>query len=399
MKTIKDLDLKNKKVLVRCDFNVPLDDKGNILDDFRIQKALPTIKYLRENKAKIILMSHLGRPQKIEDKNLRVKKFTLRPVALRLEKLLGEKVKFLPDCVGQEIKKEVEKMKEGEIILLENLRFHKEEEEGEKQFAKQLAELAEVYINDAFGVCHRDHASVVGVPQYLPSAAGLLVEKEVKVLSRVLKEPWSPLVVIIGGVKTDTKMKPIEYFLEKADHLLLGGRIANIFLRAKEICISKELPPREITERIKKINLTNPKLHLPIDAIISLEDMERGLKEGYFREAAPGLVRREEAIYDIGPETIKVFSKIIKEAKMILWNGPLGVFEKEPFSRGTKEIADAIIRNYPAFKIVGGGDTISFVSNSNLLNKFDHVSTGGGVTLDFLTGEKLPGLEVLQNGS
>lgn len=403
MKTLRDLDFKNKKVLVRCDFNVPLSDQGNILDDFRIRKAIPTIEYLRKKKAKIILMSHLGRPLKNQKSNSPLfthseyQKFSLRPIALRLEELTREKIKFLPDCIGSEVKEETEKMKAGEIILLENLRFHKEEEKGELRFAKELSKLADIYINDAFGTCHRAHASIVGVPKYLPSAIGLLIEKEIKILSKVLEEPWSPLVVIIGGVKIATKIKAIEQFFKKADHLLLGGEIANVFLRVKRVYLRKVLPGKEIIKKIEKISLTDPKLHLPIDAVISLENIEEGIKEGYFREAALGQVRKEEGVYDIGPETIKIFSKVIAEAKMIVWNGSLGVYEKKLFERGTKEIARAIVRNYAAFKIVGGGDTVSSLSKFGLRDRFDHVSTGGGVMLDFLSGEKIIGLEALKN--
>jgi len=397
MKTLRDLDFKNKKVLVRCDFNVPLSDQGNILDDFRIRKAIPTIEYLRKKKAKVILMSHLGRPLKYQKSKIKNQKFSLRQIALRLEELIKEKIKFLPDCIGSEVKEETEKMKTGEIILLENLRFHKEEEKGELKFAEELSKLADIYINDAFGTCHRAHASIVGVPKYLPSAIGLLIEKEIKILSRVLKKPWSPLIVIIGGVKIVTKIKAIEQFFKKADHLLLGGEIANVFLRVKRVYLRKVLPSKEIIKKIEKISLTDPKLHLPIDAVISLENIEEGIKEAYFREAALGQVRKDEGIYDIGPETIKIFSKVIAEAKMIVWNGSLGVYEKKPFERGTKEIARAIVRNYAAFKIVGGGDTVSSISKFGLRDKFDHVSTGGGVMLDFLSGKKIIGLEVLKN--
>jgi len=396
MKTLRDFDLQEKTVLVRCDFNVPLDEKGNILDDFRIEKTLPTIKYLKEKKAKIILMSHLGRPEEAKDSRLREKQFSLRPVAIRLSALLKEEIKFLPGCIGKNIAKEVKKTKPGKVILLENLRFYREETEGDLNFAKELAQLADFYFNDAFAVCHRAHASVVGITKYLPSGAGSLLAREIKILSKVLQEPWHPLVVIIGGVKIDTKIKTIEQFLKKADHLLLGGEISNIFLRAKGVCVGKPLPEKEVLDRIERIQLTDSKLHLPIDSIISLADMEKGIEEGYFRKAAPGLVRKDEEIYDLGPETIKVFSRIIREAKMILWNGPMGVYEKKPFEAGTREIARAVIKNYPAFTIVGGGDTVSAVGKFGVLEKIDHVSTGGGAMLDFLSGEKLPGLEALK---
>lgn len=401
MKTLKDFNFKNKRVLVRCDFNVPFDEKGRIGDDFRIKQSLPTIEYLKKKGAKIILISHLGRPKGKE------KKYSLKPVSLRLEELLELKVhrahnglsalvKFLDDCLGEKVKEEIENMKAGEVFLLENLRFYEEEEQNKENFAKALSELADIYINDGFGACHRAHASVAGIPKYLPSGAGFLLEKEVKILSKVLENPWRPLIMVIGGVKISTKIKVIENFLKTADHLLLGGEIANAVLELKGILIGKGLPESsEVMRKIEKINLTNPRLHLPIDGVISLADVERGLEEGYIRQSAPGIVKREEGFYDIGPETIKIFSEIIKEAKMIIWSGPLGMYEKEQFEKGTKEIAKTIARNYSAFKIVGGGDLISALNKFNLLDKFDHVSTGGGAMLEFLSGEKLPGIEAL----
>ncbi len=391
MKTLKDFNFKNKRVLLRCDFNVPFDEKGRITDDFRIKQSLPTIEYLKEKGAKIILISHLGRPKGKE------KKYSLKPLSLRLEEILEQKVKFLDDCLGEKVKKEIGNMKAGEVFLLENLRFYEEEEQNKENFAKALSELADIYINDGFGACHRAHASVAGIPKYLPSGAGFLLEKEVKVLSKVLEDPWRPLIAVIGGVKISTKIKVIENFLKKADHLLLGGEIANAVLRLKGILIGKGLPESsEVIRKIEKINLTNPRLHLPIDGVVSLADVERGLEEGYIRQAAPGIVKKEEGFYDIGPETIKIFSEIIKEAKMIIWSGPLGMYEKEQFEKGTKEIAKTIARNYSAFKIVGGGDLISALNKFNLLDKFDHVSTGGGAMLEFLSGEKLPGIEALK---
>lgn len=392
MKTVKNLNVKGKRVLVRCDFNIPLSEQGNILDDFRIKQSIPTIEYLIKKEAKIILISHLDRPTGKE------KKYTLRPVSLRLEKLLKRKIKFLDDCIGKKVEKEIEKMKPEKIVLLENLRFHKEEEKNNESFAKELAKLGDFYINNAFGASHRAHASIVRLPKYLPSAAGLLLEKEIKVLSKVFKKPWRPLVIIIGGVKITTKIKVIEQFLKRADHLLLGGEIANVILQIKGIIVGKPWPEKkEVIKKIEKINLTNPKLHLPVDGIISLEDIEKGIKEGYFRKGAQGTIRREEKVFDIGPETIKVFSEIIKQAKMILWSGPLGMFEEKKFESGTREIAKNIIRNYSAFKIAGGGDTISALNKSGLIDKFDHVSTGGGAMLTFLSGEKLPGIEALKS--
>jgi 3-phosphoglycerate kinase len=392
MRALKDFQLENKKVLLRVDFNVPLDKKGKILDDFRIKKTLPTINYLREKKAKIILISHLGRPLKNQKIKAKSKKYSLKLLVPCLENLFKAKVKFLEDCIGSKVKEKVEKMKGGEISLLENLRFHPEEEENNPRFAQELAELGDYFIQDAFGVCHRSHASVVELPKYLPSGMGLLLEREIKVLSKILREPWHPLVVIIGGIKIGTKIGAIRNFLKKADSLLIGGEIANVILRVKGICLSKPLPDEKIIDKLRDLQLTNPKLHLPVDVIVSPD------KTGqlYIREEAPAAVRKEEEIFDIGPETIRMFSEIIKKAKMILWSGPLGFFENPLFEKGTKIIGDKIARNHKAFKVAGGGDTILALKKFHLREQFDFISTGGGAMLRFLGGEKLPGIEALK---
>ncbi len=387
MRTLKDLDVKNKRVLVRCDFNIPLNKKGDIEDDFRIKQTIPTIEYLIKNKAKVILMSHLGRP-----KGKVVETLRLTPVQKKLTEYLDLSITKTPDCIGKEIEKQTEEMKEGEILLLENLRFHKEEKENDRNFSKKLAKLADVYINDAFGISHRAHASIVGVPKYLPSGAGLLLEKEVKILSKVLEKPWRPLVAIIGGVKISSKIKVIKQFLEKADHLLIGGKIANAILVAKGICVGRPWPSEEVTKEIARFNLTSIKLHLPIDAVASPDETGKF----YVRETGPGRVRKDEKLFDIGSETIKMFSKIIEDAKMIIWSGPLGRFEEPLFEKGTKVIAEKIAKNHRAFKIVGGGETISALSKFGLREKFDHISTGGGAMLEFLSGEELPGLKALE---
>lgn len=388
MKTLRDFNIKNKKVLVRCDFNVPLDEKGQISDDFRIKQTIPTIEYLIEKGAKVILMTHLDDP-----KGKVVESLRLNSIQEKLMEYLDVSITKTKDCIGEEVENWVSQMEPGEILLLENLRFHKEEEENDEKFAKELARLGDIYINDAFGVCHRAHASVVRIPKYLPSGTGLLLEKEIKILSKVLKEPWRPLIVILGGVKISTKIKLIEDFLKKADHLILGGEIANAILIGKGISLGKPpLEEKEIMKKIEKIDLTNSKLHLPVDGIISLEKMD----ENYLREGAIGSIRKEEKVFDIGPETIKIFSKIIETAKMIFWNGPLGMFEEKRFENGTKEITQNIARNYSAFKIAGGGESTFVLNKYGLLDKFDHVSTGGGAMLEFLSGEKLPGLEALK---
>jgi phosphoglycerate kinase len=380
MKSVKEFSLKNKKVLLRCDFNVPLSKKREILDDFRIRETLPTIEYLIKKGAKIILMSHLSGGE------------TLKPIAKKLEELLKKPVKFLTDCLGPRVEKEIREMKEGDIILLENLRIYKEEEENNEEFAQKLSLFGEIYINDAFGCCHRAHASIVGIPKYLPAGAGLLLEKEIKILTEILEKPERPLVVIIGGIKIETKTKVIENFLKIADHLLLGSKIGEVILIAKGILVGRKFNDEKLLEKIKEIDLTSQKLHLPVDGQMSLATLD----EKYFRVGGIGTVRKEEEIFDIGPETIDIFSKIIKEAKTIIWNGPLGYFERPPFDMGTKKIVEAIIKNHRAFKVAGGGETDSFLHQSGLREKFDYVSTGGGAFLEFLSGKKLPGIEALE---
>jgi len=383
VKTLRDFNLKGKRVLVRCDFNVPLFKGGLILDDFRIKASIPTIEYLIREKAKIILISHLEVNETPE---------SLKSLSKKLEELLRRKVKFLPDCIGKKIQKEIEKLKEGEIVLLENLRFYKEEKENDEDFAKKLSQLAEIFVNEAFSCSHREHASIVGIPKFLPSAAGLALAKEIKILSQILENPKRPFVAIVGGIKAETKLKAILNLLQKVDHLLFGSKIGEAILIGKKIILGREI---EVKELVEKIDLTNPKVHLPIDGEISLKDLG-GESEEYFRSGAIGTLKKDEDIYDIGPETIKIFKEIIKGAKTILWSGPLGMYEDKRFENGTKEILDAIVRNYSAFKIAGGGDTISSINKFGLLDKFDHISTGGGAMLEFLSGKKLPGIEALK---
>ena len=345
MLNLKEFDFKNKRVLVRCDFNVPLGDQGEVLDDFRIKQTLPTIEYLIKKEAKLILMSHLGRPEgKI------VKELRLTPVQNRLMEYLDLSVVKAPDCLGPEIEKWTYEMKSGEILLLENLRFHKEEEEGDLNFAKELAKLGDIYINDAFGVSHRSHASITGVPKFLPSGAGLLLEKEIKNLTELSNNPERPLVVVIGGAKMETKTELINKMSKSADFVLINGLLS-----------------REIKE--KNIRLKYPqKIVEPFNEISEK---------------------------DIGPRTINLFKEKINSAKTVFWNGPLGQIEKEEFTRGTKEIAEAIAQSQ-AFSVVGGGETVEFIAKFGLIEKFNHVSTGGGAMLEFLSGQKLPGIEALK---
>lgn len=380
MKFLRDLDVKDKRVLLRVDFNVPVGDDGLVdsKEDWRIEATLPTINYLLNQKAKVILLSHLGRP-----KGRVVKSLRLDPIAQRLSELLNKKVV------------KVEKMKEvksDEIVLLENLRFYSGEEENDPDFTQQLAKLGEIYVNDAFGNVHRAHASMVGLPQYLPSCAGLLLEKEIKVLSEISDKAERPLIVIIGGVKISTKIKVIKNFLKKADGLILAGALANTVISAKGFAIGKSVSQKEMIEEVKKLELTNIKLHIPVDVVASVDPSGRAPS----RVAAVGNTEEKEMILDIGPDTIRLFSRIISKAKTIIWNGPLGIFEVEKFAQGSRKIAQAVAQS-DGFSLVGGGETITLLEQLGLLKKIDHISTGGGAMLKFLANEKLPGIEALKS--
>ncbi|MFA5755415.1 MAG: phosphoglycerate kinase [Candidatus Paceibacterota bacterium] len=387
MKNIRNQNIKGLKVLVRCDFNVPIKN-GIVADDFRIKKFIPTINYLRENGAKIILITHLGQPKK------RDLQYSVKPVARRLWQLIGGKVKFINDTIGRKVEAEIRKMEEGEVVILENLRFYKGEEENNEDFSKSLARLGDIFVQDGFGVCHRNHASIVGVPKLLPSFPGLLLEQEIKILSDALVKPERPLVSIIGGIKASTKIKVIKNLLQKSDYLLLGGRVANTLLTSKGIYV-KDLMTSEDEELIeisKEVDLFDPKLQLPIDGLMGLSNFD----EEYLRVGGVGNVRSEEEIYDIGPETIEKYKTILRDAKTIIWNGPLGYFEKEMFNKGTIEIAKMIGQNNSnVFSIVGGGETVEAIQELGIEDQFDHISTGGGAMLDFISGKELPGIKAL----
>ncbi len=395
MRLLKDIDVTQKRVLLRCDLNVPRDASGKVLEDFRLRKIIPTIEYLLQRQAKIILLGHFGRPWEeatFPRSVLLKKKYSLAPQADYLSRILNRPILFLEDCIGKDIEKRVSEMKPGDIILLENVRFYREEKDNDLEFAKKLASLGEVFVNDAFSVSHRMHASVVSIPKYLPSCAGFLMEEEVKNLSKVIEDPKRPLIAIVGGAKLETKIQAIIKFLEIADHLLIGGRIANTILAAKGIAIGRFLINPELEKMAAKIELTNPKIHLPIDGKVSLVPID----PEYIHVAAVGKIRKEEECFDIGPETVELFSGILKIAKTIVWNGPLGYFENEKFAKGTLSIAEAIARS-KAFSIAGGGDTVAFLHKYGFLDKFNHVSTGGGAMLDFIAKNgRLPGIEVLE---
>ncbi|MFA6252252.1 MAG: phosphoglycerate kinase [Candidatus Paceibacterota bacterium] len=384
MKSLKDANVKGKRVLVRCDFNVPVDD-GKIGDFYRINQALPTIEYLRKQGAKTILISHLGRP---EGKD---KKCSLEIVAKYLNKKI-DNVKFVKDCIGKTPEKAIEKMKDGDIILLENLRFYSEEEANDKKFSKNLASLADIFVQEGFSVCHREHASTVSVAKLLPSYPGFLLEDEIKVLTQGLSKPKRPLVSIVGGVKLETKVKLIKNLLEKSDYVLVGGKIANTILTIRGICVRDNWTKEEadLLDSAQEINLSSPKLHLPIDGIMALKDLD----QKYMRIAGVGTLRKEENIFDIGPETVEKYKAIIKEAGTIIWNGPMGYWEVPTFAKGTLEIMKAVAEN-TGYAIVGGGETVEAIFKAKMEKRFEHISTAGGAMLDFISGETLPGIKVL----
>lgn len=388
MKFFQDVNVKNKRVLVRVDFNIFLNEKNEAENDFRIKAVLPTINYLLENQAKIILMSHLGRPNGKIVESLR-----LNQAQEILTQYLDVSVTKAPDCIGFKIKQWTEQMQPGDILLLENLRFHSGEEKNDMKFAEQLAELGDIYVNDAFGVSHRQHASVCAITEFLPSIAGLLLESEIKNLAKVLEEPRYPMVVIIGGVKISTKMGFIKNFLGKADHIILGGALANTILFAKGLAIGKSIIEKEMLSEIQGLDLTDSKIHIPLDVVVSLNKIDQSSA----KTVGTGKVGDDEIILDIGVETTNLFTKIIKGAKTIIWNGPMGYFEMPAFSQGSEVIAKTIADNQEAFSIVGGGETIALIDRMGLTERFNHISTGGGAMLAFLAGEKLPGIEALKS--
>ena len=397
MKLLKDIDVANKRVLVRADFNVALDAAGRALDDFRLRATLPTIQYLKEQGAKIILMAHLGRPQSSDkrsvisdQKEVISSKFSLKPIAKKISELLERKIRLAPDCIGKETAAMVDQIKPGEILLLENLRWHKEEETNDAEFAKQLALFGELYVNDAFGVCHRAHASVDAITGFLPSCAGFLLAKEIINLTRVRDNPDHPLTAIIGGAKISTKIKLIRSFLNKAEDIILGGALANTMLHAKGVAIGRSFMETVNLPDLKDLEITSSKIHLPVDAVLC-ENQEG---TGAFRIGAVGSTGEQERILDIGPDSQKLFASVITQAKMVVWNGPMGLFEAKSFDGGTIAVAQAIVDS-GAYSIVGGGETVAFLAKLGFIDKFSFVSTGGGAMMEFLSGESLPGIAAL----
>ncbi|MFP4067051.1 MAG: phosphoglycerate kinase [Spirochaetota bacterium] len=389
VRTIRDADLSNKKVIARVDFNVPVKD-GTVTDDSRIRGALPTIEYVLEQQgARLILMSHLGRPKGKRDDSL-----SLAPVAERLSQLLGKQVQMAPDCVGEQVEKMVAELAPGEVLLLENLRFHKEETDNDQDFAGALARLADIYVNDAFGTAHRAHASTEGITRYLPGFAGFLIEKEVTFFEPVVKSPQQPFVAIIGGAKVSTKISVLETLLPNCSTLVIGGGMAYTFLKVQGHEVGKSLVEEDYLETaeelIGKAKDAGVDIVLPVDHVVAGEFSETAKPESVDGTDVPA----DKIGMDIGPKTVDRIAQIIANAKTVLWNGPMGVFEFDAFARGTLEIAKKVASS-PATTIVGGGDSVAAVNKFNLAERIDHVSTGGGASLEYLEGKSLPGIAAL----
>ena len=392
-KTVAQMDVKGKRVLVRVDFNVPLDENLNVTDDRRISSALPTIKSIIDRGGKAILMSHLGRPKSGPEK-----KFSLKPAADVLSKLLHKPVTLAPDCVGPEVEAIVAQMKDGDVVLLENTRFHKEEEKNDAAFSEKLAKLGELYVNDAFGTAHRQHASTYGVAEKLgpgKRGVGFLIEKEIKFLGDALNHPNRPFIAILGGAKVSDKIAVIENLLAKADTILIGGAMAYTFFLAQGKTVGKSLSEKDKVELAKSlIAKAGGKLVLPIDTVISdkmTDDAVTSVVEGNIPDDKEG--------FDIGPKTAKFYAEKIKAAKTVVWNGPMGVFEKKPFVNGTKVVAEALAdaTGHGATTIIGGGDSAAAIEEFGLAEKVSHVSTGGGASLEFLEGKGFPCIDILDN--
>ena len=423
-KTIRDIDLKDKRVLLRADYNVPLDEHGNITDDYRLQQSLPTVQFLLGHGAAVIICSHLGRPDGKADP-----KYSLLPVAKRLKELLGQDVEFAPDCIGDRAKKAANNLQPGHVLLLENLRFHVEEEENDESFAKQLASLADVFVQDGFGVVHRAHASTEGVTRFLPSVAGLLLEREVDTITGVMENPTKPLVAVVGGAKISDKIEVLKRFIDIADVVAVGGAMANTFLQATGLKIGHSLTePDDIPLAKQILDLAKEKskngkfvFYLPQDGVVAskidkqaqtrivdwsahvIADIEnypkRPLKES-------GKVGAEEMILDIGPFSAAFIAGSLQLAGTVVWNGALGVTETAglqgpvgPFAHGTELLVEAMTGQFGnrPFSLVGGGDTVGYIESRGLLQAFNHVSTGGGASLELMSGRKLPGVEALEN--
>ncbi len=390
-KTIEDIQVAGKKVLVRCDFNVPLDENKNITDENRINGALPTIKYLMEQGAKVILCSHMGRPK--GEFNM---KYSLAPVTKRLSEILGKEVKLAEDVIGDSAKALVADMKDGDVICLENVRFHKEEEKNDPEFSKALASLAEVYVNDAFGTAHRAHASTAGVADYLPAVCGYLIQKEIDIMGKALSNPERPFVAILGGAKVSDKIGVINNLIEKVDSLIIGGGMAYTFLKAqgyeigKSICENDKLDLAK--ELLAKAEAKGVKMYLPVDTVVA----DGFSNDANFKTVDSKQIPADWEGLDIGANTIALFSDVVKNAKTVIWNGPMGVFEMSNFAKGTISVAEAIAAS-DSISIIGGGDSAAAVEQFGFGDKVTHISTGGGASLEFLEGIVLPGIDCLND--
>ena len=390
-KTIEDIQVAGKKVLVRCDFNVPLDENKNITDENRINGALPTIKYLMGQGAKVILCSHMGRPK--GEFNM---KYSLAPVTKRLSEILGKEVKLAEDVIGDSAKALVADMKDGDVICLENVRFHKEEEKNDPEFSKALASLAEVYVNDAFGTAHRAHASTAGVADYLPAVCGYLIQKEIDIMGKALSNPERPFVAILGGAKVSDKIGVINNLIEKVDSLIIGGGMAYTFLKAqgyeigKSICENDKLDLAK--ELLAKAEAKGVKMYLPVDTVVA----DAFSNDANFKTVDSKAIPADWEGLDIGANTIALFSDVVKNAKTVIWNGPMGVFEMSNFAKGTISVAEAIAAS-DSISIIGGGDSAAAVEQFGFGDKVTHISTGGGASLEFLEGIVLPGIDCLND--
>ncbi|MGC9396440.1 MAG: phosphoglycerate kinase [Anaerolineae bacterium] len=385
-KTVRDVDLKGKRVLMRADFNVPLKD-GVIGDDKRIRATLPTIKYILDQGAALVLMSHLGRPAGTGYEA----ELSLKPVAARLSELLGRPVKMAPDCIGAEVEAMAAALQPGEVMLLENVRFHKAETKNDPKMAEQLAKLAEIFVNDAFGTAHRAQASTEGVAHYLPAVAGFLMEKEIDFLGRAVEDPERPYVVILGGAKVSDKIAVIQNMLKLADQILIGGGMANTFFKAQGLEMGDSLVEDDVLDMAQELLATSAeKLVLPVDAVVA----DAFDNDAHSKVVGVSAVEAGWRILDIGPETVAQYKEILATAKTVAWNGPMGVFEMPNFAKGTFAIAE-ILAELDAVTIIGGGDSASAVKKAGVADKVSHVSTGGGASLKFLEGKVLPGVAAL----
>jgi len=390
-KSIKDLNVAGKRVFCRVDFNVPMQD-GKVSDDTRIRAALPTIQYLVEQGAKVILASHLGRP-----KGEVVEELRLTPVAERLSELLGKKVQKADEAYGDQVKSQIDSLTDGDVLLLENVRFYAGEEKNDAELAKSFADLADVYVNDAFGAAHRAHASTEGIAQYLPAVAGLLMEKELEVLGKALSNPERPFTAIIGGAKVKDKIGVIDNLLEKVDNLIIGGGLAYTFVKASGHEVGKSLLEEDKIDLaksfIQKAKDKGVKLYLPIDAVVADDFSPTANNKVVAIDSIPA----DWEALDIGPKTGEIYADVIKNSKLVIWNGPMGVFEFDLFANGTKKVAVALAESTDTYSVIGGGDSAAAVEKFELADKMSHISTGGGASLEFMEGKELPGVVALND--